>query len=259
MGQAKRRLAEIETLKQFGPRVDPTSTDPEPTAAMARRLHSMFEAAKQDGNIDPPLHFVHSKLDTTIQGFGQLPIACKKGCSHCCYIWVSATAPELLFIAKIIRSRGEHVIERVREAHRQTKDFDFGTRPEHPHPCPLLEQAVCSIYKSRPTACRLAASADASICERSYHNVTNEDIPTPMLHMAARSVYAIGFAVALKQSKLTYDAYEFNAGLARALDVPDAERAWLSGDNIFSEVMRDPGPDIFAARPAQILLKQAFG
>ena len=54
MGEAKRRKAEIETLKRLGQKIDPTSTDPEPTAAMARRLHSMFEAAKKDGNIDPP-------------------------------------------------------------------------------------------------------------------------------------------------------------------------------------------------------------
>jgi hypothetical protein len=37
------------------------------------------------------------------------------------------------------------------------------------------------------------------------------------------------------------------AGLIRALDVPDAERAWLSGDNILSDVMRYPG-DVIAGR-----------
>ena len=29
---------------------------------------------------------------------------------------------------------------------RQTKEYDFETRAEHPHPCPLLEDDVCSIY-----------------------------------------------------------------------------------------------------------------
>jgi hypothetical protein len=41
--------------------------------------------------------------------------------------------------------------------------------------------------------------------------------------------------------------------------VPDAERVWLSGDNIFSDVMRDPSPDIFTQQPAQMLFKIAFG
>jgi len=38
--------------------------------------------------------------------------------------------------------------------------------------------------------------------------------------------------------------------LIRALDVPDAERAWLSGDNILSDVMRYPG-DVIAGRTTQ--------
>jgi hypothetical protein len=62
MGQAKSRKAELEALK-------PGSDDPEQTAEMARRLHTMFEVAKQNGNIDPPVNFLYSKLETTIQGF----------------------------------------------------------------------------------------------------------------------------------------------------------------------------------------------
>lgn len=257
MGQAKRRKVEIEFLKQLGPHVDPASTNPEPTAEMARQLHALFEAARQDANIDPPVKFLYTKLGQTIQNFGQLPIACKKGCSHCCYIWVSATAPELLFIAKIIRSRGHEAIERVRSAHQKTAAFDFDTRGDHPTPCPLLDRDVCSIYESRPRSCRLAASADAEICARSYHGVTNEDIPTPALHLMGRTTYAIASAVALRQSNLPYHAYEFNSGLARALEVQDAEKLWLAGTDIFSDVMRDPS-NIFDEPPTQWMFRHAF-
>ncbi len=258
MGQAKIRKAEIDALKRLGPRIDVTSRDPEPTAVFARALHSMFETAKQEGNVDPPLQYIRDKLDTTIRAFDRLPIACKKGCSHCCYIWVSATAPELLSIAKIIKGRGNKAIAKVTAAHEATKQFDFDSRANHPHPCPLLEENVCSIYEARPKACRLAASADAEICARSYHNVTNEDIPTPALHLAARSVYAIALAVALKHSNLPYEAYELNAGLVRALDEPDVEKRWLAGEDIFSNVMRDPA-DIFAEPQTQMMFKHAFG
>jgi hypothetical protein len=67
MGESKRRKAEIEQLKRLGPRIDPTSSDPEAAAVMARRLHSLFEAAKHEGNVDPIVHFLYSKLDSTIQ------------------------------------------------------------------------------------------------------------------------------------------------------------------------------------------------
>src|SRR5947209_4843826 len=132
MGEAKRRKAEIDKLKLLGPRIDPTSSDPEPTAVLARHLHSLFEAAKISGNLDPAVSFIYSKVDATIHSFGQLPIACKKGCSHCCYIWVSATAPELLFTAKIVKNKSDHVIERIRAANQQANEFQCEINAQQP-------------------------------------------------------------------------------------------------------------------------------
>ena len=112
MGEAKRRKAEIEVLKRASPEeaarwrqskqdesilvrgINPESMDPELTAAMTRLLHTMFERSKQDGNIDTPVKFLQSKVDATLQDLRDIPIACKKGCSHCCYIWVSALLPQ---------------------------------------------------------------------------------------------------------------------------------------------------------------------
>ena len=276
MGESKCRKAEIEMLKRASPEdaarwrqskqdekklgrgINPEATDPEPTAAMARLLHSMFERAKQDRNIDPPVRFLQSKVDATVQGFGHLPIACKKGCSHCCYTWVSASAPEVLFISKIIKLRGKHAIYRVQAAHQHTKDYDFDTRDQHPHPCPLLEKDTCSIYDSRPKACRLAASGDATICARAYHNLSNEDIPTPALYLLGRTVYSVAMAAALRKANLPYHTYEFNAALIRAIDTDNAERTWLSGQDIFSDVMRESG-DIFSEAQAQLMYQHAFG
>ena len=41
---------------------------------------------------------------------------------------MSATAPEVLFIAKIVRRMGPAAIARVRAAHDQTKAYDFYSR-----------------------------------------------------------------------------------------------------------------------------------
>jgi Fe-S-cluster containining protein len=224
MGESKRRKGEIEMLKRASPEdaarwrqskqdeqslgrgIDPASRDPEPTAAMARTLHTMFEKAKVDGNIDIPVRFMHAKVDTTVQGFGDLSIACRKGCSHCCNIWVSASAPEVLFISKIIKLRGDRPIERARTADQCTKDYEFDTRRHHPYPCPMLENDVCSIYDSRPNACRLAASADSAICARSFLTLTNEYIPTPALYLMGRSVYSVAFRITLMSSTLRWSA-----------------------------------------------------
>jgi Fe-S-cluster containining protein len=156
------------------------------------------------------------------------------------------------------RQRGKSTSqEKINAAHILTKDFDFDTRDQHPTPCPLLHDDVCSIYAFRPTACRLAASADAAICARAYHNLSNENIPMPMIYMSARANYAIAFAVALKHAQLPHRAYEFNAALARAMERKDAEQAWLGGEDVFSGVLQDPN-DPFSNPQAIRLYQHVF-
>jgi hypothetical protein len=281
MGEAKRRRAEVEGLKRASREdaarwrqsqsdekcvargIDPKSTDHEPTAAMARRLHALFETAKQTGDIDPPVKFLHAKVERTIADcgdtFGGIPLACKKGCSHCCRVWISATAPEVLFISKIIRSRGGAVIDRLTTAHAQTQGYDFIARGRNPYPCPMLEQDICSIYEARPQTCRFGVSGDAQICARVFHDLSNEMIPTPHVFLKGKSAYSIALAIALKRSNLPHEAYELNAALVRALDTADAERAWLGGQDIFLGVMRDPVDMLANGRDAQMMFQRAFG
>src|SRR3954468_24990779 len=43
----------------------------------------------------------HRQLDQTIAASPpRQEVACRKGCAHCCHLYVSATAPELLAIAE---------------------------------------------------------------------------------------------------------------------------------------------------------------
>jgi Putative zinc- or iron-chelating domain len=258
MNRAKRRRQSKDDGKRLARGIDPVSRDPEMTAAMGRQLHELFERAKRDRNINLPVEFLHAKMDATLRGLRDVPVACRKGCSHCCHIWVSVTAPEALFVAKVVRRRGVPLIARVRAAHLATAAYDFETRDQHPHPCPLLAEDICSIYDSRPSACRFAASADAAICARAYRDLSGENIPTPVVHMLGRSVYAVAVGIALKHATLPYHAYEFNAALARALEKDDAEQAWLGGEDIFADVMREPS-DLFSAPQAHQMYDLAFG
>jgi Fe-S-cluster containining protein len=200
---------------------------------------------------------LHNTVNATLHGLSDIAVACKKGCSHCCHIWVSVSAPEALFTAKIVKQRGDAAVEKVRLAHQQTKDYDFDTRDQHPYPCPLLEDDLCSIYDARPNACRLAASGDAEICARTYHNITNEDVPTPVMYLGSRSVYGIAMAAGLRKAGLPYHGYEFNASLLRALETDQAEQRWLAGEDLFADIHRDP-VDIFAHPQAQRLYEHAF-
>jgi len=254
-GKRRRQWKQDQNILLKG--VNLKSRDAEPIEALARALYNMLEEAKRDGRVDTPVKFLQSKVDASLQNLGDLPLACKKGCSHCCYVWVSATAPEVLYISKIVKRMGALAIERVREAHRRTKEYDFDTRHQHPHACPMLEDDVCSIYGSRPFACRFAASGSAEICARAYHDLSNESIPTPTTHMKGSSAYAFAMAAALRKAGFSPHAYELSAALVRAIDTDNAQRAWLSGENIFSGVMREPD-DIFADPVAQQMYQHAF-
>jgi hypothetical protein len=172
---------------------------------------------------------------------------------------VSATAPEVLFVAKALRRRAAPAVaEKIRFAHAQTASFDFAIRDRHPFPCPLLADDVCSIYELRPMTCRLAASVDAAVCVRSYRDLSNEAIPIPSPLLFARGAYAIALAIALRRAQLPHYSYEFNGALNRAMEREDAERAWLSGEDVFAGLLREPN-DPFSQQPTRMMYERAFG
>ena len=77
------------------------------------------------------------------------------------------------------------------------------------------------------------------------------------MYVLGRTSYAVAMAAGLRKAGLPHEAYEFNAALTRALETDDAERRWLSGENIFSDVLRQP-TDVFTDPQAQRLYEYAF-
>jgi Fe-S-cluster containining protein len=253
--ERKRQTKEDEKLLARG--IDPKSTSANATVAMARQLYALLERAKEEGNLTPAVAYLQSKVNATLNGLRDVPVACRKGCAHCCHVWVSVTAPEAIYISKQVRQRAQPILDRVKTAHLKTRDFQFGGQGRPPVPCPLLSENLCSIYEFRPTACRFAASENAAICERSYR-LSHEQIPTPLTHLRGRGTYAVALACALRRATLPYAAYEFNAALTRALEREDAEAAWLGGEDIFAGILREPA-DPFLQPPAQAIYQHAFG
>jgi len=89
--------AYLRTRRDGAPGVDgQTAADYE--ANLLGNLQALLERAKRDQDIDPPVKYLHAKVDATLQGMKDIPIACRMGCSHCCHAWVSATAPEVLTV-----------------------------------------------------------------------------------------------------------------------------------------------------------------
>lgn len=255
MDRRERRLAAKSAKRVVATGLDPSALNPFIMVELVHQLHERLEQAKRNGNVDGLFEYLTSKIDLTLAGMNDIPIACGKGCSHCCNIWVSVTAPEALYIAKRLPSSATANVE---AAHEATRAFSHDERINHPFPCPLLhEDNTCSVYSIRPLFCRLAASGDAEVCRRSYLNFTDEDIPTPAMYLFGREAYSPALAVALKAARRPHLCYEMNSALHRCLTTPNAEEQWLSGVDIFSGVLWQ-GYDTMELPANQYLYDLAF-
>ena len=93
-----------------------------------------------------------------IAAFNGDDVACRKGCSHCCYTAVLLPHEEAGVIAR-----------RIDRTPARTKPHDNAATmaPGYDNPCPFLVNEECSIYDNRPTVCRTRFSldVDALMCE----------------------------------------------------------------------------------------------
>jgi Fe-S-cluster containining protein len=94
--------------------------------------------------------------------------ACRGGCASCCAIRVAATAPEILLIARTLRSSsgriGFELWQKIEAADRPTRRIDEQGRMNSGLPCPFVDGGLCVIYAVRPLACRGHVSYDQQAC-----------------------------------------------------------------------------------------------
>ena len=257
--ERRRQLKEDRRLVTRG--LPGAKTDLELIVSLMRVLHDLLEEARDAGTVAPLMTFFQENMVTAGRPGPSKALACRRGCSHCCYAWVSARAPEILFAKKAVPGRDREAVRASVEAiYAVTGTLDFDGREGIITPCPLLADNQCRIYASRPAVCRTAVSADARLCERAYRQGDTEaQIPTPEYYINLRAGYSIALAGALKRAGFAPWAYEFNAGLHAALARPDAEKAWLAGEDVFAGVPVDPTGDAFTLSGPRNIYDAAFG
>lgn len=87
--------------------------------------------------------------------------ACGRGCSSCCHQAVLLNAEEAAYIGAEIATKPQKVAHFVKQGKTKAEaDKHYGD------PCPFLVDQQCSIYESRPLACRTLYNldADALLC-----------------------------------------------------------------------------------------------
>jgi len=134
-------------------------------------------------------------------------ISCQDGCAACCRMMIPVSPPEALVLWQMVKDlpaerrkgvllridaiqellRASNIFEPLHDLAHSSRQFtDDDLEPlNHAYyalrmPCPFLEDESCSIYKSRPSACReLLVTSPAELCQDMVRNPVTA-IPVPI-------------------------------------------------------------------------------
>jgi hypothetical protein len=237
-------------------------TAPRSAQAFYQDLHRAFDAtlAATTGRpvlIDALLGQAFDSFagNVAIQCEDEPPLACARGCATCCTLRVTATAPEVLAVARFLRAvqpalqaRGIDLVGQVREADAHTRHLGEAERVTLRQRCPFVARGACVIYPVRPLACRGHASHDVRACADAAAG-RREQVPHSEGHRMVRSLVQNAMQSALRDAGLAWGLYELNAALLLAMDDPEADATWRAGaDPLVAAAVQDvPAEEMAAA------------
>jgi hypothetical protein len=169
----------------------------------------------------------------------QAASACREGCAWCCYTPVGAAAPEVLRVVAYLRDnlpaeQWGALRERVRAGAQQRQLLGIVRVRLAALPCPLLVENRCSAYPVRPLTCRGYNSSDARCCERALDRHSGARVPIYWPQQRLAAFVLDGMRVGLEANRLDGELLELTAALHVALEMPDVDGRWLSGERVFA-------------------------
>ncbi len=230
--------------------------------ALMRLLAEKAQTSIGIRSIDPLMDFVYSSMTEGAQFIAHIPVACGKGCSFCCRVWIDATPPEVLYTVKRMPPEQRLLAAAaVDEACSQTIGASFLERCGKVNPpCPLLgDDGACTVYDSRPLNCRTLVSTDVGQCRETFLEGSEAGFPGLKVWLTLRDSYATALEAALIHVGLAHQARELNESLQVALSQADAETRWLAGADVFAAAPISPAPATFDSPMWRAIYQQAFG
>ncbi len=229
-------LPQTPTL-QMSP-IDPSQAMLETGLALAKSAFSRERTASRTANLIRKLDLIVDSEITKAQATSA-PLACKRGCDHCCHRVIHASIPEAIQVAEYIATRftaeqKERLKGRLNAyEHEIAPRFGMDLYLARPA-CPLLENHECTCYEARPLGCRAANSYDVARCIKSKEH-PEEQVAIPSLGAQRQIVIGMtsGLSEALKQSELDGELYDFGRALKIALDHATAAQDFFENKSTF--------------------------
>jgi Fe-S-cluster containining protein len=160
--------------------------------------------------------------------------ACARGCSHCCHQRVEVTAPEVFLLARALRAQPDAGRDaRIAETAASLEGLDGRAYHLRQVPCALLgADGACTVYASRPIACRRQHSTDASVCAAVHRDpALDVRIPTARSLQWNVSALVLGWLEGSAHGGRPPNHYELHAALRIALHDDGAEAHFLAGED----------------------------
>jgi len=235
--------ATIDRIERHGLTEAPELID---LAAVVALIDQSLERGGDGGRSSRVMRQIGDLHDKSNGSFAS-EIACRKGCTFCCSLYVSALPPDIFAIADFIRANSSDLaadIARIESADAVTRGVDSRGRFENKASCALLVDSACSVYAARPTACRAMMSRSRQACENAHLGVSIDESAMIDGAFTIRNAYVEALLVNLNQRGLVVRTYELTHAILVALKDETAERRWYAGEDVFTGVGSD-GPTTF--------------
>src|SRR5262245_44518213 len=176
-------------------------------------------------------------------------LACRAGCTWCCYFTVDVRAVEVFRILDVVErsftaEEKARVFAEVRANAATLKSLDEQARVTRNIRCPCLNDGRCTIYGARPQSCRNYHATNVAGCQKSYEEPDNADIDpdfAPWVYQAG-GAHVEAFSTAMREAGYDVSAYELNRALDAALSEPGARERFESKQRPFTHLTGEEVP-----------------
>ena len=176
-------------------------------------------------------------------------LACRAGCTWCCYFSVDVRAVEVFSILDFVErtftiEEKARVYAEVRANATALKNLADSERVKRNVKCPFLNGGRCTIYTVRPQTCRNYHATDVAGCQQSYEDPDNLDIDpdfAPWVYQAG-TAHVDAFSTAMRDAGYDVSAYELNCAVEAARSEPAARERFESRLHPFTTLSGEDVP-----------------
>lgn len=171
----------------------------------------------------------------------EINVDCKKGCSFCCHQSIWVLPYEIYHMYEYIKANfsareKSEMIKKTKAKAKITSGLTANEFLHYKHPCPLLVDGACSVYPSRPIACRIYLSMEVNSCKEEFNNSKNLDLYAKLVEFPLKSGQMIneGICKYLQHKGIYINEWLLEIHLKTLIENENSFAEWIQGKKAFN-------------------------